>query len=136
MTRYGTIINGTLTPAPRRITLDGWTVINPTDEQYAATGYLPAIYTDAPIAPDGYYPVAHWEEQDGAIVQVWQLEELPPEPEHIPAWDISQAEYFNAGDLVTRDGVTYRCTTGHYAAWAKQPPNESYWEVADNDSIT
>jgi hypothetical protein len=62
--------------------------------------------------------------------------EANPEPEHIPAWDISQAEYFNVGDLVARDGVTYRCINGHYAAWAKQPPNDSYWEVADNDSIT
>lgn len=133
---YGTLTNGNLSPAPLRIILDGWQILNPTPEQLAAAGYKPVVYTDTPVAPDGYYAEAYWTETEEAIVQVWRLEELPPEPAHIPAWDISQAEYFNVGDLVTRDGVTYRCISGHYAAWSKQPPNESYWEVADNDSIT
>ena len=135
MIRYGTLTNGALTPAPRHIMLDGWTVINPTDAQYAAAGYLPVRYTDPPVAPVGYYPASGWEEQDGEIVQAWRLEELPPEPAHIPAWDITQAKYFNEGDLVTRDGVIYRCISGHYAAWSKQPPHDSYWEEVANESI-
>lgn len=51
-----------------------------------------------------------------------------PEPDHIPAWDVTQSEYIHEGDRVSRDGVTYRCISGHYAAWSKQPPNETYWE--------
>lgn len=47
----------------------------------------------------------------------------------IPAWDITQSEYIRAGDLVARDGITYRCTQGHYAAWSKQPPNQEFWEA-------
>lgn len=48
--------------------------------------------------------------------------------EHIPAWDVTQAEYIREGDRVSRDGVIYRCISGHYAAWNKQPPNDEYWE--------
>lgn len=58
---------------------------------------------------------------------------IPPkeeEPDHIPAWDVTQAEYIYEGDLVSRDGITYRCKQGHYAAWSKQPPNADYWEIA------
>lgn len=50
--------------------------------------------------------------------------------DHIPAWDVTQAEYIHEGDRVSRDGVIYRCISGHYAAWNKQPPNEDYWEIA------
>ena len=56
---------------------------------------------------------------------------IPPkedEPDHIPAWDVTQAEYIHESDRVSRGGVTYRCISGHYAAWSKQPPNEEYWE--------
>lgn len=45
-----------------------------------------------------------------------------------PAWDISQGEYIPEGFLLTRDGITYECIVGHYAAWNKQPPNEDYWK--------
>lgn len=51
-----------------------------------------------------------------------------PVPDHIPAWDVTQSEYIHEGDRVSRDGVIYRCISGHYAAWNKQPPNEDYWE--------
>lgn len=77
--KYGTLINGDLILAPRRLTIDGCVVFNPTDAQYEAAGYLPVIYTDAPEAPEGYYAEPHWEEQSGEIVQVWHMEELPPE---------------------------------------------------------
>lgn len=76
---YGKIINDNLSIAPRRLTIDGCAVFNPTNAQYEAAGYLPVRYTDAPVAPDGYYPVSEWEEQSGEIVQIWHIEELPPE---------------------------------------------------------
>lgn len=96
---------------------------------------LRRTYSDANryVVRDG---VSYTEAVDPAELGRVYIEGETMPPAHIPAWDISQAEYFNVGDLVTRDNVTYRCTSGHYAAWAKQPPNESYWEVADNDSIT
>lgn len=79
MSIYGKLINDTLAFAPRRLTIDGCVVFNPTDAQYEAAGYLPVIYTPAPEAPEGYYAEPHWEEQSGEIVQVWHIEELPPE---------------------------------------------------------
>ena len=90
MTKYGTLTNDTLIPAPLRIVIDGWQIFNPTDVQYESAGYLPVRYTDAPVAPDGYYPVSGWEEQDGEIVQVWHFE---PNPE--PAADESFTRYIN-----------------------------------------
>ena len=126
--KYGTLTNDNLSPAPLRIVLDGWQILNPTDEQYEAAGYLPVRYTDAPVAPEGYYPVSGWEEHDGEIVQVWHFEAIPPEAEPTRAWDITQGEYIGVGDLVSHGGVIYRCISGHYAAWSKQPPNEDYWE--------
>lgn len=126
--KYGTLTNGNLTPAPRRITLDGWQILNPTDVQYEAAGYKPVVYTDTPEAPEGYYAEAYWTETEEAIVQTWRLEELPPEEPEAPVWDISQGEYIPEGFLLTRDGVTYECIVGHYAAWSKQPPHAEYWK--------
>lgn len=80
MRTYGKLINNNLTLAPRRLTINGCAVFNPTGEQYEAAGYLPVIYTPAPEAPEGYYADAHWEEQDGEIVQVWRFEPIPDEP--------------------------------------------------------
>lgn len=75
---YGKLINNTLSIAPRRLTINGCAVFNPTDAQYEAAGYLPVIYTPAPEAPEGHYAEPHWEEQDGEIVEVW---EFVPNPE-------------------------------------------------------
>lgn len=125
---YGTLQNGTMIPAPRKIVIGDWVILNPTDEQYAEAGYLPVIRTDPPEAPEGFYPVSGWEEQDGSIVQVWHLEEMP-EPDSAPrAWDIRQGEYINEGERVSSDGVVYECISPHYAAWNKQPPNNEYWK--------
>jgi len=77
---YGKLINNNLFLAPRRLTIDGCVVFNPTDVQYEAAGYLPVIYTPEPEAPEGYYAVAHFEEQSGEIVQEWGFEPIPDEP--------------------------------------------------------
>ena len=129
MSIYGKLISNTLTIAPRRLTIDGCVVFNPTDAQYAAAGYLPVRYTDPPIAPDGYYPVSGWEEQDGEIMQTWRLEEMPPEPDHVPAWDIRSTTAFAVGDRVTSEGTIYECIKAHNASWTRQPPNEEYWRT-------
>lgn len=67
---------------------------------------------------------------DTATPEAWS--EVPWEddsvPDHIPAWDVTQSEFIYEGDRVSRDGIIYRCISGHYAAWNKQPPNADYWE--------
>lgn len=74
---YGTLINGILRLAPKKVIYEDKLIFNPPDAVYEALGYYPVIYTDAPEAEEGYMPVSHWEEQDGAIVQVWEIEEDP-----------------------------------------------------------
>lgn len=102
MNIYGKLVNNNFTVAPHRLTIAGCVVFNPTDEQYEAAGYLPVIYTPAPEAPEGYYAVAHWEEQDGEIVEVW---EFAPNPE--PTEEEALTRYANeltgenAPDLVS-----------------------------------
>ena len=76
---YGKLINGALRIAPRRLTIGGCVVFNPTPAQYEAEGYLPVRQTEQPEAPEGFEAVSSWEEQAGEIVQVWHFEELPPE---------------------------------------------------------
>lgn len=90
MSIYGKLINNNIAIAPRRLTIDGCVVFNPTDEQYEAAGYLPVIYTPAPEAPEGYYAEPHWEEQDGEIVEVWAF---VPSPE--PTADEALTRYAN-----------------------------------------
>ena len=99
---YGKLINNNLTIASRRLTIDGCVIFNPTGEQYEAAGFLPVIYTDAPEAPEGYYAVAQWEEQDGEIVEVWEVVSVP-EPTENEALTRYANELTgeNAPDLVT-----------------------------------
>lgn len=76
--QYAKLISGAIHFAPRKITNeDGSITYNPTGERLTPLGYLPVTYTDAPEVEEGYMPISHWEEQDGAIVQTWTLEEDP-----------------------------------------------------------
>ena len=75
--RYAKLIEGVIEWAPKKIK-DGNTVTyNPPAEMLTELGYLPVTMTDPPEAPEGYYAESHWEEQDGEIVQVWEVVEDP-----------------------------------------------------------
>lgn len=71
------IIDGVLVYAPRKIQreIDGETYVtyNPTDEMLAAAGWLTVHYTDTPNAPEGWHCVPTYAEEDGEIVQGWNL---------------------------------------------------------------
>ncbi len=91
--KYGTLTNGSLLPAPRKLEGEDVVIYNPTSEQLSAAGYKPVVYTDTPEAPEGYYAEPHWEEQDGEIVEVWEFMPNPePVEETTPAWDVEQGE--------------------------------------------
>ena len=83
--RYATLSNNQIKYAPNPIKVGNSYIGNPPDEVYAEAGYLPVIETEPPEAPDGYYYSPGWEEQDGQIVRVWVLEEMPPEPDEVSA---------------------------------------------------
>ena len=75
--RYAKLIDGVIYYAPKKIQ-DGDTVTyNPTPEMLLPLGYLPVVTTNPPEIPEGYYADYHWEEQDGEIVQVWEIVEDP-----------------------------------------------------------
>lgn len=85
---FGKLINGALRIAPKKLPGEGVTVYNPPAEMYAAAGYKPVTFTDAPEAPEGFYYESGWEEQNEAIVQVWTLVELPDDVDEAEAFDI------------------------------------------------
>lgn len=85
---YGKLIDGDLQFAPRKLNGDGVVVYNPPAEMYAAQGWKPVEFTDAPEAPSGYYYESSWEEQDEEIVQTWHLVELPDEVDDAEAYNI------------------------------------------------
>jgi len=76
---YGRIENGRFVSAPKMLTIGDTHVWNAPASAYAAQGWLPVAFTEAPEAPDGYAYEPGWEQQDGSIVQTWTLAELPPE---------------------------------------------------------
>lgn len=71
---YGKIINGNLKIAPKVIKQGDKQIINPSAENLAEAGYLPVEYTDPPKVAEGYVSVSAWEEQNGKIVQTWNVE--------------------------------------------------------------
>lgn len=76
---YAKLNDQSLTYAPSVVQWRGRTVINPSGEKLVELGYKPVRYTEPGEAPEGFAWVPHWEEQAQVIVQVWELEELPPE---------------------------------------------------------
>lgn len=75
--KYAKLVNNYLSYAPRRIRVGSVIVYNPTDVQLLAEGYLPVIETSMPETDAQHYAEPHWAEQDGQIVQEWEIVEIP-----------------------------------------------------------
>lgn len=85
---YAKLTDDELQFAPRKLNGDGVVVYNPPAEMYAAQGWKPVTFTDAPEAPEGYVYESGWEEQADAIVQTWTLVPLPDDIDDAEAFDI------------------------------------------------
>lgn len=72
---YGTLTEGVLTFAPKKITIGEYNVWNGTEQQYRSLGYKPVQYADPPEPPEGYDYELAWEEVDDEIVQTYTLVE-------------------------------------------------------------
>lgn len=73
---YGTLTDGVLRLAPRKVPYGDSIIYNPPDEVYEELGYYPITYTDMPDdAPEGYHYESTWGQTEDAIVQTWHLEE-------------------------------------------------------------
>ena len=80
---YGKLTDVGLMQAPNPLRHNGRLIYNPSGATCAAAGYLPVVEIPAP--EEGYY-TAHWEAQEGQIVQVWTAAEPSvPEPD-VPTW--------------------------------------------------
>ena len=75
---YAKLTNGALKTAPKKVTYNGCTVINPSEDKLLGLGYLPVTYTDMPAdAPDGQHYEPHWEQAGESIIQAWELADNP-----------------------------------------------------------
>lgn len=73
---YAKIENDTLIPAPRRITLSGMQIFNPTADHLTQSGYKPVTETPMPDdAPDGQHYEPTYTDTGDTITQGWMLVE-------------------------------------------------------------
>lgn len=82
--KYAKLIDNYPTFDPNPILHDGLWYGNPPGSVYEAEGYKPVVYTDMPIAPEGYYYEEKWTESEDSIIQSWELIEIPPETDVDP----------------------------------------------------
>lgn len=82
--KYAKLVNNYPSFAPNPILHRNTWIGNPTNEVYEEEGYKLAIYTDMPIAPEGYYYKEKWIESEDSITQSWELVELPQETDVDP----------------------------------------------------
>lgn len=82
--KFARIICGTLDVPqnyPCQILLDDQIIVNPTEDQYRAAGYLPLEETE-PEEIEGKVAIAHYRINDqGVIIQYWSYEDEPIEIE-------------------------------------------------------
>ena len=75
--KYAKLIDSRPQYAPNPILHNGNWIGNPPGAVYEAEGYKVMTYTPMPEAPSGYYYTDVWTETEDAIVQGWELVEVP-----------------------------------------------------------
>ena len=75
--RYAKLINNYLSYAPNPIRVGDTYIGNPPDEVYIEAEYLPVVETPMPETDERHYAEPHWAEQNGQIVQKWEVKEIP-----------------------------------------------------------
>lgn len=75
------LINGALSYAPRKIIMDGKTIFNPGEDVLRGQGHKDVETTEAPtVSAQTQKAVPSWTEQEGKIVQTWELKPAQPDP--------------------------------------------------------
>lgn len=73
---YGTLINGYLKPAPKKVRYGERNIWNPEGYIYEELCYFLVVYTDMPEdAPEGFHYESAWEQGEKSINQIWNLVE-------------------------------------------------------------
>ena len=87
----GKLVNGALSYAPRKIVVDGKTIFNPGEEILKEQGYKDVETAEAPaVSTQTQQAVPSWTEQEGKIVQTWELKPTQPDPT-VALQEITQA---------------------------------------------
>ncbi len=75
------LIDGAISYAPRKIVVDGKTIFNPGDALLRERGYKDVETSEAPaVSTQTHQAVSSWQEQEGKIVQTWELKPAQPDP--------------------------------------------------------
>lgn len=78
--KFGKVIDGYLEVAPTFIKRDGAIIYTNSAEDYAALGYKPVQYVDAPSDKDRSTLTYHWEDTEVSCLQVWDEITSPSTP--------------------------------------------------------
>lgn len=103
----GKVVNGSLSYAPRKITVDGKTIFNPTEELLKEQGYKEIRELDIPDdAPDGKIYVSSYEDKGDYIEQVWTLIDEPPKAKEELAIELATKQ-INTLDLSDNEALYF-----------------------------
>ena len=85
--KYAKLIDGCPIYAASCVLIESNYVYNPAEAQLLSSGYLPVIETVPPETDERHYAEPRWTEENGQIVQSWELAAVPDEvtPEEIAA---------------------------------------------------
>lgn len=87
---FAKLVNNWLLYAPRLMRIaDEW-IYNPTEKQLINAGYLPIIETEPPETDAQHYAVPRWTEENGQILQAWEIINTPESDE------ATESDYINA----------------------------------------
>lgn len=86
--RFAKLINNYPQFAPRHLTVGDYVVYNPPAENYLEQGWLPVRFTEPPEAEAGWHYEESWSEENGEIVQGWELVRDPDDISADEAIDI------------------------------------------------
>lgn len=70
---FGKLIDGAASFAKRIVEYHGETVEHPSDEILVDLGFLPVVFAMQPEAPEDFTYEETWTEENGELVQGWEL---------------------------------------------------------------
>lgn len=110
------LINGALSYAPKKIIVDGKTILNPTDTLLKEQGYKELQTTDMPDdAPENKLYVSSWTDAGETIQQVWTLVDAPPKSREELAVELATKQ-INTMDLSDSEALYF---TNLYPEWTE-----------------
>ena len=103
----GKLVNGALSYAPKKISIDGKTIFNPEEELLKEQGYKEIRKSDIPDdAPDGKIYVSSYEDKGDYIEQVWTLIDEPPKAKEELAIELATKQ-INTLDLSDNEALYF-----------------------------